>query len=159
MSVPKSQMSLLEVPVFAAGPARAPRGRAKQKIAVSSLDLPFKRPVEIETLGKGYQNAVGQRIKKAPVPESVGPPESRVLVGGRLRGPRERAQLEEAFEATLGEFRRRRQTLYLKQDSDWLELDVNAEFVRAHFSGKAAVALWFPAIRRVGSEYGLVEMD
>lgn len=98
-------------------------------------------------------------MKKPQRAEPEGPPEERILVGGRLRSNSERARLERSLESTIGEFRRRRRTLHLKEDCDWLELDVDAEFVRARFSGKAALHRWFPAIRHVASEYGLVEPD
>lgn len=148
MSADDLQLPLLEVPPFAAGPARAPRARRLPRVAVASLTLPFgTRPPE---------------AKPAPPPAPPEPPqqpEERVLVGSRRLGPVERARVEAAFEAALGAMLRKRQALVAREADDTLEVTVESEGVRARFSGRRAVGRWLVTVQQVGREQGLVEPD
>lgn len=147
------QLPLLQVAPFAGGPARAPRARRMPRVGVASLTLPFDaRPPE------AARPPLRPRPPPGP-PEPPQQPQERAFVGSRRLGPVERARVEAAFEAALGEVVRRRQALLARDGADSLELSVEAEGVRARFSGRRAVDRWLLTVQGVGREHGLVEPD
>lgn len=153
------QIPLLEVAPFAAGPARPPRPRRMPRVRVASLTLPFEARAAEPRAAEASRPAAPRPRQPLPPPEPDQQPEERVLVGARRLGSVERARLEAAFEAALGSVLRRRQALVMREANDHLELLVEAEGVRARFSGRRAIDRWLVTLQRVGREHGLVEPD
>lgn len=153
MAADTRQLLLLEVPAFAGGPARPPKGRRAVRLNPPSLPLQFEARAPAPS-----PPVVGPRKPKvAAAPPADAVPEDVVFVLPRkLTAGRE--ELVRALVAAV-DGQAKGETVVARADGRTLEARLDKGLLRVTVVGSAARAHFLPAVRRVASERGLVEPE
>jgi hypothetical protein len=177
------QLALLETPVFAKGPSRAPRVRGTKPAIPASLPLRFEGPpppASAEELRRRdaferSQSLFRARAEPRPPPptptedpleepvstadSTAGEGEERVFQLPRKFTAAERNDLLKRVARVLDAVTRRAGGVDAKEQGDAVRATLDARALRVVFAGPSARRRWLPALQELARERGLVEPE